>query len=127
MRWKQLLSEKNINAFLDYRYLLAFWRYILWTYFQTIWLQLCLMITEHCHPQLDSHTVCEVWRQSIMFQVCFAISKSGQSAIIEGKINFALYERILQENIKPSVLSSASGSDSKTMNPRMQTYLQERG
>lgn len=58
-----------------------------------------------------------------MFQV---LSENlGDLPSLKERLIFALYERILQENIKPSVLSRASGSDSKTMNPRMQAYLQE--
>ena len=40
---------------------------------------------------------------SVMVWGCFAASGPGQLAVIDGKMNSAVYQKILKENIRPSV------------------------
>ena len=40
---------------------------------------------------------------SVMVWVCFAALVPGRHTLIEGTMNSALYQRILQENVRPSV------------------------
>ncbi len=40
---------------------------------------------------------------SVMVGGCFAASGPGQLAIIDGTMNSALYQKILKENVRPSV------------------------
>ncbi len=40
---------------------------------------------------------------SVMDWGCFAASEPGRVATIDGAIHFALYQKILKENVRPSV------------------------
>ncbi|MGH0164696.1 UNVERIFIED_CONTAM: hypothetical protein FKN15_069900 [Acipenser sinensis] len=48
-------------------------------------------------------TVRTSWGGSVIVWGCFAASGPGRLAIIEGTMNSALYQRIQQENVRPSV------------------------
>ena len=55
---------------------------------------------------------------SVMVWGCFAASGPGRLAVIDGTMNSALYQKILKENVRPSVQTSSSstlGLCSRTM------------
>ena len=113
-RRKPLLTKKNMNAHLKFakKHLddpQEFWNNVLWT-------------DESKVELFGRHGPRYVWRKpntafhsknliptvkhgggSVMVWGCFAASGPGRLAIIEGTMNSALYQRILQENVRLSV------------------------
>lgn len=113
-RRKPLLSKKNIRARLKFaREHLEkdqnFWNNVLWT--------------DESKVELFGHSKSRhVWRKTktafenknliptvkhgggnVMVWGCFSAAGPGQLTIIESTMNFVLYQRVLEENVRPSV------------------------
>ncbi len=109
-RQKPLLTKKNTKARLTFaKKTFDFWANILWTdetkvdlfgrcVSRYIWRK-----TNTAFHKKIILTVKHGGGGSVMVWGCFAASGPGRLAIIDGTMNSALYQKILKENVRPSV------------------------
>ncbi len=113
-RQKPLLTKNNTKAHLTFAnkylgYPQDFWTNILWSY------ETKLELFGRCVSRYLWHKINTAFHKkniiptvkhgggSVMFWGCFAASGPGRLAIIDGTMNSALYQKILKDNVRPSV------------------------
>ena len=128
-RQKPLLTKKNTKACLTFakKHLddpQDFWENILWTDETKVELfGRCASRYIWCKTNTAFHKkniipTVKHGGGSVMVWGCFAASGPGRLAVIDGTMNSALYQKILKENVRPSVQTSSSsalGLCSRTM------------
>jgi hypothetical protein len=68
------------------------------------WVPLCLAKTKHCIPQWEPHTNGQAWWLSCDgLEMLYCLRIWATCLNIEGTMNYSLYQRILQENVRTSV------------------------
>uniref|UniRef100_A0AAR2K1L6 Paired domain-containing protein n=1 Tax=Pygocentrus nattereri TaxID=42514 RepID=A0AAR2K1L6_PYGNA len=103
-RRKPLLSKKNIKARLNFSKTHLddpqhFWENILWTYLlRIIWRK-----RNTAFQKKNIIPTVKYGGGSVMVWGCFAASGPGRLAVINGTMNSAVYQKILKENVRPSV------------------------
>ncbi len=130
-RQKPLLTKKNTKARLTFAktyldYAQDFWENIMWTDESKVELfGRCVSRYIWCKTNTAFHkkNIIPTFKHgggTVMVWGCFAASEPGQLAIIDETINSALYQKILKENVRPSVCDPkpiALGLCSRTMIP----------
>ncbi len=108
-RQKPLLTKKNTKAHLTFAkkyldYPQDFWANILWI--DETKVELSRYIWRKTNTAVHKKNIIPTVRHgggSVMVWGCFAASGPGRLAIIDGTMNSALYQKILKENVRPSV------------------------
>ncbi len=127
-RQKPLLTKKNTKTHLTFAkkyldYPQDFWANILWTNATKIELfGRCVShyIWHKTNTAFHKKSIIPTVKHgggSVMVWGCFAASGPGRLAIIYGTMNSALYQKILKENVRPSVYDLKLGLCSRTMIP----------
>ncbi len=114
LRQRQLLNKKNTKVRLTFAkkylgYPQGFWANILWTdetKVELFWRCVSYYIWHKTNTGFQKKNIIPTGKHgggSVMVWGCFAASGTGQLAIIDGTMNSALYQKILKENVRPSV------------------------
>ncbi len=113
-RLKPLLSKKNIKACLSLArkhldYPQDFWENTLWTdetkveHFGRCGVPLHLAKSNTAFQKKNIIPTVKYGGGSVMVWGCFAASGPGRLAVINGTMNSAVYQKILKDNVRPSV------------------------
>ncbi len=113
-RQKTLLTKKNTKTRLTFAkkyidYPQDFWANILWTNETIVELFgrcVSCYIWHKTNTEFHKKNIIPTVKHgggSVMVWGCFAASGTGRLAIIDGTMNSALYQKILKENVQPSV------------------------